>query len=367
MPAISIIIPIYNAALYLEKAIQCSLAQTMVDFELILVDDGSTDNSLDICFAFAMVDTRITVISKRNEGAGSARNCGMNIASGAYLAFPDADDWFTLDIYEQLHALAQKSDADLVLGGFWAVAFDQNGQELSRCETPCKQVFYQNQEECRNHIMDLFPTTALFDVPWNKLYRRKTIMDNNVRFSDIRRCQDALFNLDYYHYVRRVITTPNAYYFYRENTQEKVWRKFPVNYIDAQITYHNRLKELFQLWGIYLGDIKQHYEKSFIISIRSTLDFCFNPYWHMNRKEKERYIQDIVFKKEVLCYFEAIPASAAAGYASFRALVLQKDYRAIANLVIYEHRIKACKEVLYKYLPNSFLKPLKAIKSWLRR
>lgn len=101
MPKVSIIVPVYNAEKYLRECVESVLCQTLSDIELILVDDGSTDSSPTLCDQYAAQDRRVKVIHKPNGRAASARNAGLRVASGEYVAFVDADDWISPDMYEK--------------------------------------------------------------------------------------------------------------------------------------------------------------------------------------------------------------------------------------------------------------------------
>ena len=118
MPEISIIVPVYKVEKYLERCVKSILAQTFTDFELILVDDGSPDNCPLMCDEWAKKDKRIKVIHKANGGAGQSRNVGLENATGKYIGFVDADDWITRDMYEYLHELIIKEDADVAMCDF---------------------------------------------------------------------------------------------------------------------------------------------------------------------------------------------------------------------------------------------------------
>lgn len=115
MKKISIIVPIYNAENHLEKCIKSILTQTVEDLELILVDDGSKDNSLSICKAYANKDSRIKVIHQKNAGVSAARNHGIEVAEGDFIGFVDSDDWIDAHMYEILLEEAKKTNADVVM------------------------------------------------------------------------------------------------------------------------------------------------------------------------------------------------------------------------------------------------------------
>lgn len=110
MPKISIIIPVYNTEKYLSRCLDSAINQTLKDIEIICVNDGSTDNSLDILKEYAAKDNRIKIISKGNEGAAITRNIGINVATGEYIGFIDSDDYVDLDYFEELYSNAPQYD-----------------------------------------------------------------------------------------------------------------------------------------------------------------------------------------------------------------------------------------------------------------
>lgn len=117
MPKISVIVPVYNVAPYLKKCVDSIINQTFTDIEIILVDDGSTDESGTICDQYAQKDSRVKVIHKPNGGLSDARNSGLEVCSGEYIGFVDSDDWISPDMYETLIHFAVKEDLDVAMCG----------------------------------------------------------------------------------------------------------------------------------------------------------------------------------------------------------------------------------------------------------
>lgn len=115
MPKVSVIVPVYNAEKYLQECVESVLHQTLSDLELILVDDGSTDGSPALCDQYAAQDTRVQVIHKQNGGVSTARNAGLDAATGDYIAFVDSDDWIDADMYEKMLAKAEEYACDVVM------------------------------------------------------------------------------------------------------------------------------------------------------------------------------------------------------------------------------------------------------------
>lgn len=302
---LSIIVPVFNAEQYIDRCIKSIYAQTFTDYEIILVNDGSQDNSLALCQKYADSDSRITIIDKENGGAGSARNMGIEIAKGEYLAFPDVDDWFEPNMYEELYVLAKQDNYDIVFSGV-----NNYSQDLRFINTVnCPVVEFKTQEECRKSIMTLFPTTTIFDVPWNKLYKRELVIKNGVKFTNLRRCQDAVFNLDVYRCAKSVGSIDKAYYNYINNDSDKVNKKFPKNYIDIIIYYYTHLKQILSDWEMYSDKIKEHYDSSFVLGVFSAVNMFDNPKWGFSKKEQNEYVENILNKKEITEFFTDITIS----------------------------------------------------------
>lgn len=132
MPDVSVIIPVYNSNRYLKECLDSIVNQTLSNIEIICVDDGSTDGSLDILHEYAAKDNRFVVLEQKNSGAGVARNLGMSIARGRYLSFLDSDDFFSLTLFEETVLRADTTNADIVVYRF--VKFNQKNKEYISCD-----------------------------------------------------------------------------------------------------------------------------------------------------------------------------------------------------------------------------------------
>ena len=169
MPKASVIVPVYNVEGYLEKCVQSVLAQTEKDFELLLVDDGSTDHSGKLCDTLAQTDSRIRVIHQQNQGLGGARNTGIREAKAPWILLADSDDWIEPGILEKTLAAAGKApDIDLVMFAYRTV--DEAGRELG--------VFRENMPKGQALSLDQRPDILLTaPCAWNKLYRASLFHD----------------------------------------------------------------------------------------------------------------------------------------------------------------------------------------------
>lgn len=170
---ISVVVAVYNIEAYIGKCISSILAQTYRDFELILVDDGSTDGSSELCDIYGQQDSRITVIHKDNGGLVSARKAGLEAAQGEYIGFVDGDDWIEPQMYEHLIALAEENKADMVLGGSTEDVGGQSINKINRFE-PGVYDKERLQKEIYPHMLCVedFFCMGIQPYIWNKLMRR---------------------------------------------------------------------------------------------------------------------------------------------------------------------------------------------------
>ncbi len=190
---ISIVIPVYNTEKYLRECLDSLLRQTFQDFEIICVNDGSTDGSLEILEEYAGKDSRIRLLNQKHEGAGSARNAGIEAARGKYIQFLDSDDFFQPDMLEEFYNTAEKYGADVVVcSGRTAdlegnIIENENPNFMINFNTcPINRPF--SKYDFPKNIFSLFSSAA-----WNKFYLRKLITDNNLRFQNLSSCNDLGF------------------------------------------------------------------------------------------------------------------------------------------------------------------------------
>lgn len=188
MPKVSIIIPVYNVEKYLERCIKSILVQTFKNFELILINDGSQDCSAQICKKYADIDKRIIFINQNNYGVSKARNKGIEISSGEYINFLDADDWLDKDAIEYLYNIVVKYNADI---SCYKMKNYKNGEIKNYINEKEKISIYTSEDILRKQVEEgLFLHSSC-----NKLYNKKLIKEyENVFDTDISYAEDALFN-----------------------------------------------------------------------------------------------------------------------------------------------------------------------------
>lgn len=203
---VSIIVPVYKSENYLHKLVDSVLNQTYKNIELILVDDGSPDNSGSICDEYSLKDKRVITIHKKNGGTCEARNSGLAIASGYYLMFADGDDWFNDDCVEYLVNLLEQNDADMSMTDcvFVTPDFTQNKND---------RVVLLSSEDAACVI--LYVKTPV--GPWNKLYKTNIIKENNISFSVPWFGEGLYFSVMAAQYSSKVAMGHRKVYVYRKN------------------------------------------------------------------------------------------------------------------------------------------------------
>ena len=207
---VSIIVPVYKVEAYLKRCVDSILAQTYKNLEVILVNDGSPDNCGKICNEYAKIDSRIKVVHKENGGLSSARNAGINVATGTYVSFIDSDDWVEKDFIEKLRAVLVENEADMS-----ACTFCRTNGDIAK-----RQQFSQNVEIItKNKYTNALLETSYAGYACNKMFKLEIFEKNNLKFDEsIFNGEDFPFVLEYLQHVNKIafIKQDLYYYYFRE-------------------------------------------------------------------------------------------------------------------------------------------------------
>lgn len=246
-PLVSLIIPIYNLAEYLPQSLDTVRNQSYENLEVILVNDGSTDASLEVCQEYVQMDKRFYLIDKPNSGVSDSRNQALDRAEGKYIQFLDGDDWLSPDATETLVHEAESTGADLVLAHFYRVV-----EERMAARGHIKTQRVLTRQEFAEEMMKA-PANYYYGVLWNKLYRRSILEAHRLRFdSQVNWCEDFLFNLEYIEYARLVSAVPKPIYYYRKRESSLVTSQASLRRtIDMKIQTFDYYKELYQRLDLY--------------------------------------------------------------------------------------------------------------------
>ncbi len=209
MKKISVIVPVYNTEEYIEKCIRSIMNQTYKNMEIIIVNDGCTDNSIKVVEELKKSDDRIIIVNQENQGVSAARNAGLEKASGEYVAFVDSDDYLDEKMYEKLVNYMEDNDADLVSARAFIV--ERNSMPGENDYNNYVDLFTSKKQVLKAYA-DAFLTIAV----WDKLFTRKVI--GNTRFDSTVFCEDAKFVLDVCENARRILCTSERLYYHLKRT-----------------------------------------------------------------------------------------------------------------------------------------------------
>lgn len=235
-PLISVIVPVYNVAAYLRRCVESLLAQTYPCIEVILVNDGSTDDSLVICREYERLCPNIKVIDKPNGGQSSARNAGLKIAEGRYIGFVDSDDWVTPDMYATLYGLIKKYDADAAQTAA-VMAYASDAQAIQGED---KEFVLTSRNEILERFMYDSVRVGLFGI-WNCLFRADIV--KNILFREGKVFEDVDYKYRALAACRRFVTSDKVCYFYFQHDSSTINTKLRRKDLDL----YDAAEELYQL------------------------------------------------------------------------------------------------------------------------
>lgn len=295
---VSVILPIYNQEKYLKKALDSLLNQTLEETEFICVNDGSTDNSLEILKQYSQKDKRVKILNQNNQGSGAARNSGLKIAKGEYITFLDPDDWLETRALESLYAKSKQQNCDMLVFNF--NKYDESGKLLGQFNLKKRLQRFYNLDEKRNFKwQDIKPRVlgGLYPVSWNKFYKRELIEKNNLRFAKSNLAEDNVFVFGATLYSQNIGYSEDCHYNYLIHEKSAIRSRSDKNFclfcsIDCvkkllkKLGLEEELKKEFD--GYIIRFVSYHIKQ--IISVEKFKELCkkkLSPY--QNQVLNERY------------------------------------------------------------------------------
>jgi glycosyltransferase EpsH len=269
---ISIVLPIYNVAPYLEQTLNVLLHQTYQDLQILCINDGSTDDSQSICQKYVEKDARVTLINQENQGASGARNTGIIASRGEFLMFLDPDDWIEEDTCEKAIRHQQETQADVVMWGYLKEyeshsepvrifqeekIFEQDSLEWFHC----RLIGPSSEDTIRPEHCDSLGTV------WGKLYRTELFTKHAISFTDLKyigSAEDVLANIQLFRYVHKAVYVTDIFYHYRKNTPTSITKKYRYN-------LNNQWEHLFSLIGDSIKGLPYQQQAGKALSNRKSL------------------------------------------------------------------------------------------------
>ena len=246
----------YNVENYLDRCINSLRIQTLRDIEIILVDDSSTDSSLEICNKMALEDSRIKVIHKENEGAGFARNTALQIVTGEYIGFLDSDDFVDADMFKTLYDKAEEYGSDLVMSGVLFVdgnMFSEEGECIRKTYFD-EDTHFETEEDLKKLRMGIVGATpddnddSKYGMSiWKNLFKAEIIKQNNITFQSEREMlsEDALFMIDYIACIKKATGINEAFYNYCRN-EASISKSYKKDRFEKSLVFVNEVQKRFE-------------------------------------------------------------------------------------------------------------------------
>ncbi|WP_056469416.1 glycosyltransferase family 2 protein [Bacillus sp. FJAT-25509] len=293
-PLLTIIVPVYNAEKTIVRAINSIIKQSFKDFELILINDGSKDNSLQRMNEIAISDSRITVYDIPNSGASNARNYGLEHAKGKYTTFLDADDYYIENAFDEiLRVLDEKTQ--LIIFGYNV----ESDQKISSNRTTNKESLqFSNKKQFRSYVVTLIQN-ELINAPWNKVYLTSYLKENKILFDpNLNIGEDLKFNLSVIRDIKYVTIINKALINYCVKKGEGLVSRFRINRFDIRYNIINEIKELLTYWEIY----SEHKPMVDQMLIRDTMGYFMDFYktsCKLSYSEKLERINEVINRNEI--------------------------------------------------------------------
>ena len=274
-PKVSVIVPIYNVEKYLERCLESLVNQSLQEIEILLIDDGSTDNSPLICDKYAKQDQRIKVVHKQNQGLGMARNTGLELASGEYVVFIDSDDFIEKNAYQEMYDMIKEENAEILITNYYEYVTNTCEKKEMRTVREARIIEGEEIKKLACQMVGFSPFEKNEDdigmSVWKNMYFRKFIEENQIKFYSEREyvSEDAIFQLMAIPKMKKVRLSTNCYYYYCQNDNQSLSTTFRESKFEEYKKLYLKEYELLKTNGIvetgkyyiattFLGNIRAH-------------------------------------------------------------------------------------------------------------
>lgn len=303
LPLVSVIIPIYNVEQYIDKGLRQILNQEYQSIEFILVDDGSTDQSGELCDKWEKSDSRIRVFHKQNEGAGSARNVGILHSKGKYIYFFDIDDEADTSLIAYCVKIMETKEVDYILFGFRTLTPYLNNLEDK--VTFQEKMIFSNEELKQNYIDTFLLCKYGNGFPWNKFYRKSFLLEHHLFFENQRIQQDEVFNLNIYRYLGKAYISSKVFYTYYIYEKGNTRVRFIPDRFDIYVSVRDHFETLIKHWNLKDERVETYLNKRFYSNLMTCITYNLfhkNCVWNMQEKKKEiQRMLEHPYSKLALC------------------------------------------------------------------
>lgn len=353
---VSIVVPVYNAEKYIVNCVNALQRQIYTNLEIILVDDGSKDESAHICDMLEASDARIRVIHKQNGGVSTARNSGIEAATGYYLMFADSDDIVDSHWVSRMVELSEQWNVNLVISSYRMVKNYSEAKQPIDHKKAFEPVWAMTKEEFYDVLGYMMTFRETMFAPWNKLFLTEIVKKNDIKFpEDMCYGEDFLFNLQYLEYCNGVIETREQLYNYIVQNPESLEAQYKPDLYENQTRLYRAAKEFMIEHQVYKGfnvsNLAYYYVNRVIASVK-------NQHSEKNEKtelETRRYVESFFENRDVIESTFFVDLHENQDQIIFTDLVKAKQYEKIYDALrnVQEFKITNASTIRYKVIPES--------------
>lgn len=296
-PLLSIIIPTYNCSHYIKRVLNSILKQDFDNYEVIIIDDGSTDNTKELLNQYK--SSKIKVVYKTNSGVSDSRNKGISIAKGEYILFLDADDYIDKNYLKEIEAIIKKyPSVELINFAFYSDTENKEFKCLSSDKIAYFEKYYQNKTEIRNDFVSLWDNTMLYNI-WNKVYLSKIIKENGIKFPNQKWAEDVAFNRHYINNINNLYNSSKAFYHYIREREGATSALYNNEFFNIRKKEYYDFNQYFNEWNIQEKEYIEFSSRRYIERILGCIEniYCGDISFKERYKKIKEIIKDETTKK----------------------------------------------------------------------
>lgn len=287
---VSVIVPIYNVKDFIDRGINQMLSQSYQNFEVLLVDDGSTDGSFEECKRWSDKDSRIVVLHQQNQGAGAARNLGIENAKGKYIYFYDIDDEISPHLLEYNVQMMENYSADMIVFGYKSIDTIYKSEVI----VDFSHTYVENNHQLRDIYVDKF-VLKVNGFPWNKFYSKAFLDKHHLRFENQRIQQDEVLNMLCYKHVEKMFISPEVLYYYYVYDKGNTRSRFIADRFDIYKSVRLHFEDLKTFWNLNDKRLDNYLCKRFYDSVMSCMFFNLtHPNCTFSKQQKKDEMERIM-------------------------------------------------------------------------
>lgn len=294
---ISVIVPVYNNEKYIGRCLKSICENTYKDLEIIVIDDGSSDQSGNICDEYAKKDFRIKVIHQKNQGVSNTRNLGISLSTGKYISFIDSDDTVPKNFYSELLTASKDQECDLCI---CSVLHIDNGCEKSFGLPNSFKIYISQNKSERKELWYKLNETYLLYGPYNKLYKAEVVIKNQIEFPiDISYGEDLLFNLKYLNYCSIIKYVSYPQYFYYTDNQNSLSHIYRENRFINGLHLNNCIKDFSKAYNLDSEKLSKYLARRIYDDAYNSLFDLFSNSCTLTLREKYKQIRFIMHNEQL--------------------------------------------------------------------